>query len=103
MSTECFVMVVPQDASPFTVRRQQLVRLTGGGIAGAKIVADVDGPAELVAENSILTVKNGHGLVGEEEVEFVIRPTGEGKVKVNITTSFLKSEPTVTTFEFEVK
>jgi len=81
----------------------QMVRFTQGGIAGSKIVAEVDGPAEIAAENSLLTVKNGHVLIGEENVEFVIRPTGEGKVKVKITTTFLKNEPTITNYEFEVK
>jgi hypothetical protein len=103
MGTSCFSVVVPQDANPFTVDRQQMVRLTAEGIAGAKIVADVDGPAELVAENSIMTVKDGHVLIGMEKKEFVIRPTGQGKVTVEITTTFLKNEPTVTNYEFEVK
>ena len=66
-------------------------------------MAEVDGPAEVVAENSLLTVKNGHALLGEENVEFVIRPTGQGKVTVKITTTFLKNEPAVTSYEFEVK
>ena len=46
-----FVVIVPQDATPFTVERQQMVRIMQDGISGAKIVAEVDGPAEIVAEN----------------------------------------------------
>ena len=76
--SSCFVVVVPQDANPFKAERQQLIRLTAEGIAGSKIVADVDGPAKVVAENSVLTAKNGRVLIGVEKVEFVIRPTGCG-------------------------
>ncbi len=101
--SSCFSVIVPQDTNPFTVDCQQMVRLTGDGIAGAKIVADVDGPAEIVAENSIRAVKNGHFLLGKDDVEFVLRPTGPGKVMVKVTTTFLKNEPTVTNYEFEVK
>jgi hypothetical protein len=101
--SSCFVVIVPQDANPFTVERQQIVRFRQDGISGSKILAEVDGPAEIVAENSLLTVKNGHVLLGKEEVEFVIRPTGEGKVKVKITTTFLKNEPIIANHEFEVK
>ena len=101
MSTES--LIVPMDGAPFTVGMQQCVRITGEGIAGAKIVADVDGPASVVAENSVTNVKCGHVIVGKEHVEFVIRPTGPGKVKVTVTTTFLKNEPTVASYEFEVK
>ena len=103
MPTSCSAVIVPQDASPFTVASQQMVRLAGEGISGSKIVADVDGPAEVAAENSVLSTKNGHVLLGVENVEFVIRPTGHGKVKVTITSTFLKNEPTITSYEFEVK
>ena len=48
-------------------------------------------------------MKSGHVLLGKEQVEFAIRPTGQGKVKVQITTTFLKNEPTITNYEFEVK
>ena len=101
--SQCLVVIVPQDANPFTVERQQMVRLKQDGISGSEIVAEVDGPAEVVAENSLLSVKNGHVLLGKEIVEFMIRPTGQGKVEVKITTTFLKNEPTVTNYEFEVK
>jgi hypothetical protein len=79
-----------------------LVRLAQDGIAGSQIEAEVDGPAELVAQNSLLSVKDGHHLVGEENVEFVLRPTGQGTVRVSITTTFLKNEPVVTNYRFDV-
>jgi hypothetical protein len=97
------VVIVLQDAKPFKVERQQMVRLTGEGIAGSRIAVDVDGPAKVVAENSVLTMKGGHILIGVERVEFVIRPTGCGMVKVKITATFLNNAPTVKDYEFEVK
>lgn len=97
------VVVVPQDSSPFQVDRQQMVRLTGEGIAGSTIVAAVDGPATIVAENSIVTMNGGHIVLGVDKVEFVIKPTGPGTVKVKITSTFLKAEPTVKIYGFEVK
>ena len=104
MGTPCFSVIAPQDTAPFTVDRQQMVRLTGEVpvVPGAKIVADVDGPAELVAENSIMTLKDGHVLLGMDKKEFVIRPTGPGEVTVKITT-FIKNEPTATAYEFVIK
>ncbi|MGA2621085.1 MAG: hypothetical protein ABSF26_25965 [Thermoguttaceae bacterium] len=57
------VVIVPQDASPFKVEIGQIVRLTGEGISGSKIVADLEGPATVVAQNSVLTVKGGHILI----------------------------------------
>ncbi|MBN2023066.1 MAG: hypothetical protein JW809_09765 [Pirellulales bacterium] len=97
------VVVVSQDAKPFTVEPRQIVRLTAKSVAGSKIVAQVDGPAKVAAENSVLTVKDGHVLIGMERVEFVIKPTGKGTVTVKITTTFLNNPPTVKTYEFEVK
>jgi hypothetical protein len=96
-------ITVPQDTTPFKVQMNQQVRLTGEGIAGSKLVADVDGPAKIVAENPVLTVKGGHLLIGMTRVEFVIRPTGPGNVKVKITGTFLQNAPTVTNYEFEVR
>jgi hypothetical protein len=98
-------VIVPQDITPFKAQMNQRVRLTGEGIAGSKIVADLDGPARIVAENSITTMKGGHILIGMAKVEFEIRPTGQGTVKVTITSTPPQpnAEPTVTNYEFEVK
>ena len=101
MSTDS--LIVPLDGVPFTVGMQQCVRITGEGVAGAKIVAAIDGPANVVAENSVTNVKGGHVVIGVERVEFVVRPTGSGKVTVTVTTTFLKNEPKVAKYEFDVK
>jgi hypothetical protein len=98
-------VIIPQDTTPFKVQMNQRVRLTGEGIAGSKIVAEVDGPARIVAENSIMTLKGGQILLGVDKVEYDIKPTGQGTVKVKITSTFpqLNTAPTVQTYEFEVK
>ncbi len=96
-------VIVPEDTTPFKVQVSQQVRITGEGIAGSKLVADLDGPAKIVAENPVLTMKGGHLLIGMTKVEFVIRPTGPGKVKVKITGTFLQNPPSVTNYEFEVQ
>ncbi len=98
-------VIVPQDNTPFKVQMDQRVRITGEGIAGSKLVADVDGPAKIVAENSILTMKGGHLLIGMAKVEYEIKPTGQGTVKVKITSTPPQSnvESTVKTYTFEVK
>jgi hypothetical protein len=98
-------VVVPKDTDPFDVTMEQLVRLAADGIAGSKIVADVDGPAKIVAENSVITVKGGHILIGVNKKEFVIKPTEKGKVKVKITVTPPQpdAEATVKSYEFEIK
>jgi hypothetical protein len=98
-------VIVPQDTSPFKVQMNQRVRITGEGIAGSTLVADVVGPAKIVAENSILTMKRGHLLIGMAKVEYEIKPTGQGVVKVKIrsTPPQPNAEPHVTTYEFDVR
>jgi hypothetical protein len=48
-------------------------------------------------------MKGGHIVLGIDKIEFVIKPTGPGTVKVKITSTFRSAEPTVKTYEFEVK
>jgi hypothetical protein len=99
------VVIVTQDDTPFKVGPNETVRLTGEGIAGSKIVADVDGPAMILAENSLVIMRGGHILIGMEKVEYQIKPTGKGTVKVKITTTppQATAQPTVKTYEFEVQ
>ena len=98
------VVVIPRDTTPFTVGEDEVVRLTGKGIAGAKIVAAVEGPAKVMAENAITERVKGKPIVGPGNREFEIRPTGKGTVKVTITsTPPTGDKPTVTRYKFEVK
>ena len=99
------VVVVPEDNSPFTVDNDAVVRLTGQGIAGAKITAEVQGPAKVIAENVLRWVVKGHNKIGLGNREFEIKPTGKGTVTATITSTppIPGQEPTVTLYQFEVK
>ena len=99
------MVVIPDDTTPFEVERRWVVRLTGKGIAGAKIVAKVKGPGRIAAENAIRRVRKGKYMVGPGDKEFDIRPTGKGKVTVTITSTPPQrdAKPTVTTYHFDVR
>jgi hypothetical protein len=98
-------VVIPDDTTPFEVERRVVVRLTGKGIAGAKIAAKVEGPARIAAASAIRRVREGKYLIGAGDKEFDIRPTGEGKVTVTITSTPPQPDlkPTVTTYQFDVR
>lgn len=98
-------VVIVEDDAPFTVSDDVIVRLTGEGIAGAKITADVQGPAKVIAETAIRWVAKGHFRVGSGNKEFEVKPTGKGKVVVTITsTSPIPDEkPTITKYQFTVE
>lgn len=98
-------VVIPEDNTPFTVSEDVVVRLTGQGIAGAKIKAELQGPAKIVAENALRWIAKGHSKVGSGNKEFEIKPTGKGKVTVTITSTspIPDQKPTVTKYEFDVK
>jgi len=98
------VVVIPQDSTPFNVQQDEFVRITGKGIAGTKIVAAIDGPAKVVAENRVSVRSKGKALVGPGNREFEIQPTGKGTVKVTITATPPTGEkPTATKYEFTVE
>ena len=81
------------------------MRITGEGIAGTTFVAEVTGPARIVAENRIISVKDGHFLSGPGNREFEIRPTGKGTVTVRITSTSPSADqkPSVTDYQFDVE
>lgn len=104
MSQEERVIVIPRDNTSFTVARDEVVRLTGEGIAGTEIVAVVEGPAKVIAENAITERAKGKHLLGPGNREFEIKPTGEGTVNVAITsTPPTGDRPTVSKYEFVVR
>jgi hypothetical protein len=98
-------IVIPEDNTPFTVSEDAVVRLTGEGIAGAKIKAEVDGPAKIIVENALRWVAKGHNKIGSGNKEFEVKPTGKGKITVTITSTspIPNQKPTITKYEFEVK
>jgi hypothetical protein len=98
-------VVVPLDDKPFKVGEKDTVRLTGKGIAGSRIEADVEGPAKVTATQSVSERKNGNALLGSDVKEFLIKPSGKGKVKVTVTVKPPQpdAKPKVTEYEFEVE
>lgn len=94
---------IPRDTTPFTIDEGNVVRLSGKGIAGAQITATVTGPAKAQGYHVAELVK-GKRLIGPGNMDFIVMPTGKGKVTVEI-----KSVPpnggnaTVAKYEFEVK
>lgn len=98
-------VIVPTDNKPFTVEKADIVRLTGKGIAGAKIEAKIEGPAKVVNENSVFQKVGGKNLIGNQIKEFEIQPSDTGKVTVTITVTPPQpdAKATKTTYQFEVK
>jgi hypothetical protein len=75
---------VPKDTTPFAVQQGDAVRLTGQGIAGATIKADVSGPANVI-DYDVVELVRGKPLIGNHRKDFIVRPSGKGTVKVKIT------------------
>jgi hypothetical protein len=98
-------VVVPKDDKPFTVDKSTIVRLTGKGIAGSKITAQVTGPAKIETTSTVRELRNGRPLIGNHVKEFDIKPTGSGKVTVTVTVIPPQpgAEQKLTKFEFDVK
>jgi hypothetical protein len=98
-------VVLPKTDQPFKVRMMDIVRLTGQGIAGSKITADVTGPAKIENTNHVIQKSGTNPIIGSNITEFEIKPTGKGKVQVKITVQPPQpgSTPKITTYEFEVE
>lgn len=97
-------VIVPANDKPFTVAQDDLVRLTGRGIAGSTITAEVKGPATLARTSNIRDVVGGRTPIGGMVREFEIQPTGKGKVTVTITVKFpTGGEPKVERYQFDVE
>ncbi len=98
-------VVVPLDEKAFKVGEKNLVRLSGEGIAGSKIELRVDGVAKVTATEVISRRKGGQPLLGVTIKEFVLTPTGKGKVtaKLTVTPPQPDARPKVTEYEFEVE
>ena len=96
-------VIVPTDNKPFTVEKDDLVRLTEKGIAGSKIEAKGDGPANVETASVVRRLVGGRHTIGNTVKEFDLKPTGTGKVTVTITVTPPNAGPRVTKIEFDVK
>lgn len=97
-------VVIPEDTTPFTVQASDTVRIPVKGIAGAKVKANVTGPAKGTV-NSLSYRRNGKMPIGAGDKEVEVKPSGKGKVTVEITmTSPIPGTPEKSEkYEFEVK
>jgi len=95
---------VPKDDTKFTITKDDVVRITGQGIAGSQIKAELKGPAAMI-EYDVIEVAKGHPLLGMHRKDFIVRPSGAGTVKVTVTVKPPQpdAKPMVTTYEFEAK
>jgi hypothetical protein len=98
-------VVVPKDTKPFQVTPKDIVRLTGRGIAGSRIEATVEGAAELERTTKLSERANGSPVVGNDILEFEIKPKGKGKVLVTITVRPPQptAKPQLQKYEFDVQ
>ncbi len=98
-------IIIPLDTTPFKMHEKEVVRLMGQGISGSKIEAKIQGPAKIEMEGAVRHMKNGHPLIGSMSTEFLIKPTGKGKVKVEIIVKPPQpnTPPHITKYEFEVE
>jgi hypothetical protein len=71
--------------NPARVNQSDTVRIKGRGIAGAQITAKVNGAGNLDATNDVRTILNGNPLIGAELKEFMVKPTGKGKIAIAVT------------------
>jgi hypothetical protein len=96
--------VVPKNTKPFTVTKDEMVRIPAQGIAGSSITYDVNGPAKLIRVNNISERVGDRNFIGSSMKDAEIKPTGTGTVKVTVTVKPPNDpESKVTTYEFEVK
>jgi hypothetical protein len=95
-------ILVPGDRTPFEARMSDIVRIPARGIAGTQVTARVTGPAKAKV-NSVIPIKMGMPLIGPGNHEVEVKPTGKGKVTVEVTIQSPTSEAVVEKYEFEVK
>jgi hypothetical protein len=98
-------VVVPTGDKPFSVGKDDLVRLTGKGIAGSKVTIKVEGPAKVESTSNVRELVNGQVVIGNTVTEYDLKPNGLGKVTVTITVAPPQPDAAakVTKVVFEVK
>lgn len=93
-----------EGGKPATVGMDDVVRITGTGIAGAEISAQVAGAGKLDATNNVRKIKDGQPVIGSSIKEFMIKPTKKGTIEVTVTvTNPTAAKPMQTKYQIEVK
>jgi hypothetical protein len=97
-------VVVPSGTKPFNVKQDVIVRFTVSAYAGSQISAKLDGPAKIEAENTIVELYDGRPNKGAVAKEFEVKPSGKGKVKLDVTITPPQpgSDSTIKHFVFNV-
>lgn len=99
-------VVVTNDAVPFAVELQDVIRITGKGTPQSEISIEIiKGPVKVIEINEIEKRVEGKLFSGPKITEFTLKPTGAGKVEAVVTVSLPLSEiqPEKTTYKFEIR
>jgi hypothetical protein len=78
-------VIVPRGSKPFSVQQDAIVRFTVSAGAGSQISATLDGPAKIEAESNVVEQFDGRPAQGAIVKEFEVKPSGKGKVKLDVT------------------
>jgi len=88
------------------VEVQDVVRLTGKGIAGSSITIELnDSPVKVERERDVTKLINGKAPIGVARKEFELKPKSKGKARVEIIVKPPQPDSPVekTVYEFEIK
>lgn len=99
-------VIVPDDSTPFSIKSEDIVRLTGKGIAGSRITIDLNkSPVKVESEKTVVFLKNGAVPKGETIKEFEIKAKEKGMAKIIIIVKPPQPDlpPEKIVYEFEIK
>ncbi len=95
-------VILAEDAVPFTVHQDDVVRIAVPGIAGTTVGVKVTGNAKQTT-NKLSTRVDGKRPVGPGNMEVEVRPTGKGEVKVEVAVSPPNGPSTTKFYTFTVE
>lgn len=95
-------VIIPEENTPFTVKEDDTVRIAAKGIAGTQVTVKVDGPAKGEVRR-VVTLLKGKQAPGPGNQEVDVKPTGKGKVTVEVTITPPNGPARTEKYEFEVE
>ncbi|VTT97939.1 Uncharacterized protein OS=Blastopirellula marina DSM 3645 GN=DSM3645_18061 PE=4 SV=1 [Gemmataceae bacterium] len=95
-------VIVPNDTTPFKVTEGDTVRIVADGIAGTQVKVKVTGPAKEEVRR-VVPYSKGKPLIGPGNHEVDVKPTGKGKVTVEVTITPPNGPAKTEKYEFEVE
>ena len=78
-------VIVPRGSKPFSAKQDVIVRFTVSAVAGSQISATLGGPAKIETESNIVEQSDGRPRPGAIVKEFEVKPSGKGKVTLDVT------------------